>query len=60
MQRQEGAWGQLQPDPNQVNVGYYGYGQGFEGYSYGHPGQEGPAYAYSGYPGYGNYPQQAS
>ena len=59
-QRQEGAWGHVQPDPSQMNVGYYGYGQGYEGYGYAHPAQEAPAYAYTGYPGYGNYPQQTS
>ena len=59
--RQGAGWGQGQSDPGQVNMGgYYGYGQGYEGYGYAHPAQEAPAYAYTGYPGYGNYPQQTS
>ncbi|BBN19099.1 tRNA selenocysteine 1-associated protein 1 [Marchantia polymorpha subsp. ruderalis] len=52
------GWGQPQQDPNQWNSGYYGYGQGYEGYGYAPPPQDPGAYAYGNYPGYGNYPQQ--
>lgn len=59
-QRQSGVWGQAQSDPNQGNLNYYNYGQGYEGYGYAPPPQEGTVYAYPSYPGYGSYPQQTS
>lgn len=59
-QRQPVGWGQVQPDPNQWNPGYYTYGQGYEGYGYAPQPQDPAAYAYSNYPGYGTYPQQVS
>lgn len=52
------AWGQAQPDPNQWNAGYYGYGQGYENYGYATNPQDAGSYGYAGYGGYGNYPQQ--
>ncbi|XP_073101023.1 RNA-binding protein L [Elaeis guineensis] len=58
------SWGrsptnkQPQPDPNQWNGSYYGYGQGYEAYSYAQPPQDPNMYAYGTYPGYGNYQQQ--
>ncbi|KAJ7260522.1 hypothetical protein O6H91_17G006500 [Diphasiastrum complanatum] len=51
------GWGQPQQDPNQWNAGYYGYGQGYDGYGYTPP--QDPGYAYGSYAGYGNYHQQA-
>ncbi|CAJ1955638.1 unnamed protein product [Sphenostylis stenocarpa] len=50
-----GGWGQ-QMDPSQWN-GYYGYGQGYEGYAYGSA-QDPSLYAYGAYAGYAQYPQQ--
>ena len=62
------SWGrspsnkQPQADPNQWNGGggggYYGYGQGYENYSY-TPAAQDPNMFYSGYAGYGNYQQPA-
>ncbi|XP_008806741.2 polyadenylate-binding protein RBP45 [Phoenix dactylifera] len=58
------SWGrsptnkQPQPDPNQWNGSYYGYGQGYEAYNYAQPPQDPNMYAYGAYPGYGNYQQQ--
>ncbi|XP_010276064.1 PREDICTED: polyadenylate-binding protein RBP45 isoform X1 [Nelumbo nucifera] len=52
------GWVQPQPDPNQWNGGYYGYGQGYEAYGYAPPPQDPNMYAYGAYPGYGNYQQQ--
>lgn len=49
---------QPQPDPNQWNGSYYGYGQGYEAYGYAQPPQDPNMYAYGAYPGYGNYQQQ--
>eukprot|EP00249_Psilotum_nudum_P022940 c28699_g1_i3 orf=948-2228(-) len=49
-------WGQSQPDPNQWNPAYYGYGQGYEAYAYAP--QDAGAFIYGGYPAYANYPQQ--
>ncbi|KAJ4981269.1 hypothetical protein NE237_032106 [Protea cynaroides] len=49
---------QTQPDPNQWNSGYYGYGQGYESYGYAPAPQDPNMYAYGAYPGYGNYQQQ--
>lgn len=57
---QYGGWNQAQSDPSQWNPGYYTYNQGYEGYGYAAPPQDGSAYAYSSYPGYGNYPQQVN
>lgn len=57
-QWQPSGWGQGQADPNQWNTGYYGYGQGYEGYGYTAQPQDASMYAYSNYAGYGNYPQQ--
>ncbi|KAF4379894.1 hypothetical protein F8388_024927 [Cannabis sativa] len=53
-----GGWGQ-QVDPNQW-AAYYGYGQGYDAYSYGAATQDPSLYAYSAYAGYAQYPQQAS
>ncbi|KAJ7967678.1 Polyadenylate-binding protein [Quillaja saponaria] len=58
------SWGrspsnkQTQPDPNQWNGGYYGYGQGYENYGYPPVAQDPNAYV--GYTQYANYqpPQQ--
>ncbi|XP_050363053.1 LOW QUALITY PROTEIN: polyadenylate-binding protein RBP47B'-like [Argentina anserina] len=50
-----GSWGQ-QVDPSQWNA-YYGYGQGYDPYGYGAT-QDPSLYAYNGYAGYGQYPQQ--
>ncbi|MCO5597074.1 hypothetical protein L7F22_051148 [Adiantum nelumboides] len=59
-QTQPGGWGQVQSDSsNQWNPGYGSYGQGYDGYGYTPVPQDANAYTYS-YPGYGNYPQQAS
>lgn len=44
-----------QADPNQWS-GYYGYGQGYDAYTYG-TAQDPSLYAYGGY-GYPQYPQQ--
>ncbi|PPS05431.1 hypothetical protein GOBAR_AA15221 [Gossypium barbadense] len=52
-----GSWG-AQIDPNQWNA-YYGYGQGYDAYSYGAT-QDPSLYAYGAYAGYAQYPQQAS
>lgn len=51
------AWGQ-QVDPNQWGA-YYGYGQGYDAYSYGSAAMQDPsAYAYGAYAaGYMQYPQ---
>ncbi|XP_011625480.1 polyadenylate-binding protein RBP47B' isoform X2 [Amborella trichopoda] len=54
---QPGVWGQ-QADPNQWAGAYYGYGQGYDAYTYGAT-QDPSLYAYGAYAGYGNYPQQA-
>uniref|UniRef100_A0A803PTA3 RRM domain-containing protein n=1 Tax=Cannabis sativa TaxID=3483 RepID=A0A803PTA3_CANSA len=51
-----GGWGQ-QVDPNQW-AAYYGYGQGYDAYSYGAATQDPSLYAYSAYAGYAQYPQQ--
>ncbi|XP_062085032.1 polyadenylate-binding protein RBP47B' isoform X2 [Humulus lupulus] len=51
-----GGWGQ-QVDPNQW-AAYYGYGQGYDAYSYGASTQDPSLYAYSAYAGYAQYPQQ--
>ncbi|MBS2599706.1 hypothetical protein KFY57_26600, partial [Salmonella enterica subsp. enterica serovar Typhimurium] len=58
------SWGRSpsnkQADPNQWNGGgYYGYGQGYENYSYA-PAPHDPNMFYSGYGGYGNYQQPAT
>ncbi|TYJ20772.1 hypothetical protein E1A91_A08G019300v1 [Gossypium mustelinum] len=50
-----GSWG-AQIDPNQWNA-YYGYGQGYDAYSYGAT-QDPSLYAYGAYAGYAQYPQQ--
>lgn len=50
-----GAWGQS-ADPNQM-MAYYGYGQGYDAYTYGATGQD-PSAAYSAYAGYVQYPHQ--
>ncbi|KAJ4760742.1 Polyadenylate-binding protein RBP45 [Rhynchospora pubera] len=50
---------QQQQDSNQWNAGYYGYGQGYENFGYAQPQQNANMFAYGGYPGYGNYQQQA-
>ncbi|KAH7429311.1 hypothetical protein KP509_09G041300 [Ceratopteris richardii] len=55
-----GGWNQMQPDPSQWNQGYYIYGQGYQGYGYAGPFQDGSAYGYNSYPAYGHYPQQVS
>lgn len=49
-----GAWGQ---DPTQWSNGYYGYGQGYESYSYDGVTQDPGQYGYAGYPNYQGYPQ---
>ncbi|KAF3452545.1 hypothetical protein FNV43_RR02978 [Rhamnella rubrinervis] len=49
------SWGQ-QVDPSQW-TGYYGYGQGYDAYSYGAT-QDPSMYAYGAYAGYAQYPQQ--
>lgn len=58
-QSQGGGWNQVQSDSSQWNPGYNSYGQGYDGYGYTPVPQDANAYTYS-YPGYGNYPQQAS
>ncbi|KAK8630326.1 hypothetical protein V6N13_079124 [Hibiscus sabdariffa] len=50
-----GSWG-TQTDPNQWSA-YYGYGQGYDAYSYGAT-QDPSLYAYGAYAGYTQYPQQ--
>ncbi|XP_059430539.1 polyadenylate-binding protein RBP47B' isoform X2 [Corylus avellana] len=50
-----GSWGQ-QVDPSQWSA-YYGYGQGYDAYTYGAT-QDPSLYAYGSYPGYAQYPQQ--
>ncbi|KAM3741145.1 hypothetical protein ACB098_08G153400 [Castanea mollissima] len=50
-----GSWGQ-QVDPSQWSA-YYGYGQGYDAYTYGAT-QDPSLYAYNSYGGYANYPQQ--
>jgi len=61
-QVQSGAsWGQQAPqvDPNQWNAGYYGYGQGYDGYSYVQvPQDPSAAYSYDNYSSFPTYPQQ--
>ena len=50
---------QPQQDSNQwggANAGYYGYGQGYEGYGYAQP-QDPNMYGYGAYAGYPNYQQ---
>uniref|UniRef100_A0A0E0QFA4 RRM domain-containing protein n=1 Tax=Oryza rufipogon TaxID=4529 RepID=A0A0E0QFA4_ORYRU len=50
---------QPQQDSNQwggANAGYYGYGQGYEGYGYAQP-QDPNMYGYGAYSGYPNYQQ---
>jgi hypothetical protein len=51
MQDPSAVWSQ-QADPNQWASSYYGYGYDAYGYA------QDPAYAYSAYAGYGQYPQQ--
>ncbi|KAJ8543799.1 hypothetical protein K7X08_025417 [Anisodus acutangulus] len=51
-----GLWGQS-ADPSQWSA-YYGYGQGYDAYSYGAT-QDPSLYAYGAYAGYAQYPQQA-
>ncbi|KAM6596663.1 polyadenylate-binding protein RBP47B' [Cannabis sativa] len=51
-----GGWGQ-QVDPNQW-AAYYGYGQGYDAFSYGAATQDPSLYAYNAYAGYAQYPQQ--
>ncbi|GAV59772.1 RRM_1 domain-containing protein [Cephalotus follicularis] len=50
-----GSWGQ-QVDPSLWSA-YYGYGQGYDGYSYAAT-QDPSLYAYGAYAGYAQYPQQ--
>ncbi|XP_031489066.1 polyadenylate-binding protein RBP47B'-like isoform X2 [Nymphaea colorata] len=52
---QSGAW--VQQDPNQWAGAYYGYGQGYDPYSY-TAAQDPSLYAYGAYSGYAGYPQQ--
>ncbi|XP_059665255.1 polyadenylate-binding protein RBP47B' [Cornus florida] len=52
-----GVWGQ-QADPSQWSSAYYGYGQGYDAYTYGAT-QDPSLYAYGAYAGYLQYPQQA-
>lgn len=52
-----GGWGQ-QVDPSQWSA-YYGYGQGYDAYTYGAT-QDPSLYAYNSYGGYANYPQQVN
>ncbi|KAG6629941.1 hypothetical protein I3843_14G120200 [Carya illinoinensis] len=49
-----GSWGQ-QVDPSQWSA-YYGYGQGYDAYTYGAT-NDPSLYAYSSYAGYAQYPQ---
>ncbi|KAF5471216.1 hypothetical protein F2P56_011669, partial [Juglans regia] len=49
-----GSWGQ-QVDPSQWSA-YYGYGQGYDAYTYGST-NDPSLYAYSSYAGYAQYPQ---
>ncbi|KAA8549741.1 hypothetical protein F0562_001241 [Nyssa sinensis] len=51
-----GIWGQ-QADPSQWNGAYYGYGQGYDAYTYGAT-HDPSLYAYGAYAGYLQYPQQ--
>ncbi|KAL8259331.1 hypothetical protein R6Q59_027284 [Mikania micrantha] len=58
------SWGrspsskQPQMEQSQYNGGgYYGYGQGYETYGYGHVAQDPATMYYGGYAGYGGYPQ---
>ncbi|KAK3027947.1 hypothetical protein RJ639_039414 [Escallonia herrerae] len=56
------SWGrspsnkQGQPDQTQWNSAYYGYGQGYDPYTYAQPPQDPNAY-YGAYSGYGNFQQ---
>ncbi|KAB1227671.1 Polyadenylate-binding protein RBP47B' [Morella rubra] len=50
-----GSWGQ-QVDPSQWSA-YYGYGQGYDAYTYGAT-PDPSLYAYGSYAGYAQYPQQ--
>ncbi|XP_024544425.1 polyadenylate-binding protein RBP45 [Selaginella moellendorffii] len=61
-QRPLQPWGQqVQPEFNQWNGPYYGYGQGYECYGFAPPPQDPGAYAYGNFPqAYGTYPQQVS
>ncbi|KAG2536881.1 hypothetical protein PVAP13_9NG230100 [Panicum virgatum] len=58
------SWGrspankQPQQEQNQWSSGYYGYPQGYDPYGYARPPQDPAMYAYTAYPGYGNYQQQ--
>lgn len=56
MQDLPGPWGQP-TDPSQWSS-YYGYGQGYDAYSYGAT-QDPSLYGYGAYAGYLQYPQQA-
>ncbi|KAK1314533.1 Polyadenylate-binding protein RBP47B' [Acorus calamus] len=56
-QDQTGVWGLL-ADPNQWGSAYYGYGQGYDAYSYG-AAHDPSLYAYGSYAAYGQYPHQA-
>ena len=49
---------QPQQEQNQWSSGYYGYPQGYDPYGYARPPQDPAMYAYTAYPGYGNYQQQ--
>ncbi|KAH9322915.1 hypothetical protein KI387_017554, partial [Taxus chinensis] len=57
--KQSAGWSQpQQPDPNQWNGAYYGYGQGYDaGYGYAQQPQDPNMYGYGSY-AYGNYQQQ--
>jgi len=59
--KQTAGWVQpQQPDPNQWNGAYYGYGQGYDaGYGYAPQPQDPNMYSYAPY-AYGNYQQQVN
>ncbi|KAK3032993.1 hypothetical protein RJ639_035821 [Escallonia herrerae] len=50
--------GNWQADPSQWGSAYYGYGQGYDAYSYGAT-HDPSQYPYGAYPDYSQYPQQA-
>lgn len=59
--KQSAGWSQpQQPDPNQWNGAYYGYGQGYDSsYGYAQQPQDPNVYGYGSY-AYGNYQQQVN